>query len=222
MYNENMSKENELTIEVYEKFGDKYLDRNTEDVKNNQRARINNDRHMRQLEKYLYGLSKDSKIFEIGSASGRDAKLIRALGYTNITVSDVANYFLKLLRKEGFSPIRFNLITDDFSEKYDFIYCWAVLVHFTKNEAKQAIKKMFETLNNNGRIALCVQSRDGYEEAWMDRDGKIGAKRYFSYWTKNELQDYMREVGFKNIEIESNIGTKSHWLHIFSVKTSQN
>lgn len=219
MYNENMSKENELTIEVYEKYGDKYLARNTEDVKNNQRARINNDRHMRQLEKYLYGLSKDSKIFEIGSASGRDAKLIRALGYTNITVSDVANYFLELLRKEGFSPIRFNLITDDFSEKYDFIYCWAVLVHFTKNEAKQAIKKMFEALNNNGRIALCIQSRDGYEEAWMDRDGKIGAKRYFSYWTKNELQDYMREVGFKNIEIESNIGTKSHWLECCAEKS---
>lgn len=219
MYNENMSKENEQTIEVYEKFGDKYLDRNIEDIKNNQRAKINNKRHIKQLKKYLDGLPKDSKIFEVGSAGGRDVRAIQTFGYTNITVSDVANYFLELLRKEGFSPVRFNLITDDFLEKYDFIYCWAVLVHFTKSEAKQAIKKMFEALNDNGRIALCVQSRDGYEEAWMDRDGRIGAKRYFSYWTKNELQDYMREVGFKNIEIESNIGTKSHWLECCAEKS---
>ena len=88
-----MSKENELTIEVYEKYGDKFLDRNAEDIKNNQRTRMNNSRYMRQLEKYLHGLSKNPKILEIGSASGKDVKAIQALGYTNITVSDVTNYF---------------------------------------------------------------------------------------------------------------------------------
>lgn len=122
------------------------------------------------------GLPKGSKIFEVGSTGGRDAMAIQTLGYTNITVSGVT---LGLLEQQGFLPLKFNLITDDFTEKYDFICCWAVLVHFAKSEAKQAIRKMFEALNNNGRIALCVQSRDGYEEAWMDRDGRIGAKRYF-------------------------------------------
>ena len=45
------------------------------------------------------GLSKESKISEIGSASGRDAKIIQSLGYTNITVSDVTNYFFVLLEQ---------------------------------------------------------------------------------------------------------------------------
>lgn len=207
-----MSKENEKTIEVYEQFGDRYLSRNKNDIETNLKAKSNNDRHVEQLKKFLDGLSKDAKIFEIGSAGGRDTKIIQSFGYKNIVVSDVANYFLNLLRKEGFSPIKFNLITDEFLEKYDFIYCWAVLVHFTKDKAKTAIKKMFDALNDSGRLALCVQCRDGVEEDWADRDGRIGAKRYFSYWTKDELYECMKEADFSNIEIESHEGTRSCWL----------
>ena len=213
-----MSKENEMTIEVYEKFGDKYLSRNKNDIEKNLKAKNNNDRHIKQLEKYLYGMPKDAKIFEVGSASGRDAKIIQSFGYEKIVVSDIAEYFLNLLKEQGFSPVKFNLITDGFSEKYDFIHCWAVLVHFTKNEAKAAIKKMFDALENNGRLALCVQYRDGFEEDWVDRDGKIGAKRYFSYWTKSELNKYMKEVGFRDIDIESHEGTRSCWLECCAIK----
>lgn len=213
-----MSRENDQTIEVYERFGDRYLERNQNDINNDPKARDNDDKHILQLKEYLKGLPKDAKIFEVGSAGGRDAKLFQSLGYKNIVVSDVANRFLKLLKEEGFSPIYFNLITDNFLEKYDFIYCWAVLVHFTKNEAKVAIKKMFEALENYGRLALCVQYRDGVKEDWVDRDGKIGAKRYFSYWTKDELYECMVGAGFRKVIIEAHEGTKSCWLRCYAEK----
>lgn len=213
-----MSKENEQTIEIYEKFGDKYLNRNAENLKDNPKAKADNDRHIQQLKKYLRGLPKDAKIFEIGSADGRDAKFFQSFGYENITVSDATNYFLKLLKEKGFSPIKFNLITDDFPKKYDFIYCWAVLVHFTKDEAKQAIKKMFDALNANSRIALCVQYDNSCTEAWLDKNGKIGAKRYFSYWTKDELQKCLEQAGFNNITIDAQESTRSCWLECYAEK----
>ena len=75
-----MGKENEKTIGVYEKFGDRYLSRNEDDVKNNIKAKNNNDRHVRQLKKYLDGVPRNAKIFEVGSASGRDAKIIQSFG----------------------------------------------------------------------------------------------------------------------------------------------
>ena len=43
----------------------------------------------------MEGLPRDAKIFEVGSASGRDAKYLHSLGYNNITVSDVADYFFE-------------------------------------------------------------------------------------------------------------------------------
>lgn len=213
-----MSRENSETIEVYEKYGDKYLERNAKDIINNPKAKADNDEQIRRIKRYLVGLDKNAKIFEIGSASGRDAKTFQSFGYQNIIVSDAANYFLDILKKEGFSPLKFNLITDDFDNKYDFVFCWAVLVHFKKDEAKTAIKKIFNALNDNGRIALCVKRKEKFEENWDDFGGKIGAKRYFSYWDKNELLDCMKKTGFKNILIETTDGARSNWLECYAEK----
>lgn len=213
-----MSKENEKTIEVYEKFGDKYLERNRNAVKNDIQAKKDSMRQKELFKTYTKGLPKDAKIFEIGSAGGRDAKYLQSLGFKNIVVSDVANYFLNKLKDEGFSPIKFDLINDEFDNKYDFILCWAVLVHFTKDEAKNSIKKIHEALNGSGRVALCVKHKEGHEEEWADHQGQIGAKRYFSYWNKDELEDYMKETGFKNIEIRQHGGARACWLECYAEK----
>ena len=116
-----MSKENEKTIEVYEEFGGKYLERNEEAIKNNPRAKKDDERRKELLKTYMEGLPRDAKIFEVGSAGGVDAIYLHSLGYNNITVSDVADYFLKRLESEGLTPERFNLRKDDFAAKYDFI-----------------------------------------------------------------------------------------------------
>ena len=213
-----MSKENAETIEVYEKFGDKYLERNRTALINDQQAQKDDIRQKELIKSFVDGLPKDAKIFEVGSAGGRDAKFIRDLGYTNITVSDVANYFLKQLKKEGFDPVKFNLIEDEFSDKYDFILCWAVLVHFTKDEAVSAIRKMYEALNDGGRIALCVKHKEGHTEDWSDFQGQIGAKRYFSYWNQDELEECIKELGFKNIKIWQYGGARACWIQCYAEK----
>ena len=213
-----MSKENEKTIEVYEEFGGKYLERNEEAIKNNPRAKKDDEQQKELLKTYMEGLPRDAKIFEVGSAGGRDAKYLHSLGYNNITVSDVADYFLKRLESEGFTPVRFNLIKDDFDDKYDFILCWAVLVHFTKDEAKTAILKMSEALKTGGRIALCVKHKEGCKEDWGDFYGQIGAKRYFSYWDKDELERCMERSGFKNIKIQQYGGARACWLQCCAEK----
>ena len=137
-----MSKENEQTIEVYEQYGQKYLDRNSADIINNSKAKRDDERQIELFKNYTQGFSSEATIFEVGSASGRDARTLMRLGFHNITVSDVAEFFIDYLKKNGFSPIKFNLITDDFPSKYDIILCWAVLVHFKKDEAIKSIKKL--------------------------------------------------------------------------------
>lgn len=207
-----MSRENEETIEIYEKFGDRYLERNEKAIKSDSRARLEDESQKELFKVYISGLPKDAKIFEVGSAGGRDAKTLKGFGYTNIIVSDVADYFLEKLKDEGFLPIKFNLLTDDFNDKYDFILCWAVLVHFKKAEAKDSIRKMYEALSDGGRLALCVKCKDGCEEEWEDFQGQIGAKRYFSYWTRSELEECLKQMGFKTIDIQQYDGVRSGWL----------
>lgn len=214
-----MSKENEKTIEVYEKFGQSYLEglvrKNKENIKN---GRETYDSHIAKIiKRHLNGLSKDAKIFEIGSASGRDAKIISSLGYKNIIVSDVASPFLKKLRDEGFDPIKFNIVTDDFSEQYDMIYCWYVLAHLTKDEAKEAIKKMFNALKDGGKLMISVRHKEGSEGEWTKSQAS-GLKRYFSYWELDEFKKFLEECGYRNIEIWRYGGFKACWFECYAEK----
>ena len=203
-----MSTENDETIEVYEKFGQNYLDRNKKDSEADPHYL---ERRRFYLENTTKDLPKDAKIFEVGSASGNEIKILESLGFTNITPSDIADFFIDHLRNEGFSPIKFNLITDEFPDSYDFIRCSAVLVHFKKDEAKAAIKKMFAALNPGGICSFSVKLKEGHGEEWKyDKD--IGAKRYFSYWGKDELEDFAKGCGFVDIDIEQQGGIRACWL----------
>lgn len=213
-----MSRENELTIEVYEKYGDKYLARNMTDLENNPKAKRDNEKQARLLEKYTQGLPPNAPIFEVGAGSGRDAKTLIDLGFRNVMVSDAANFFIRHLSEIGLSPIKFNLITDEFPGKYAVIICWAVLVHFTKPEALAAIRKMHDALNPGGRLLLSVKHKDKHDEGWDDYQNRIGAKRYFTYWDQDVLERALREVGFAQVSIEQQGGARACWLNCCAVK----
>lgn len=225
-----MSKENEKTIEVYEKYGAAYLERDKDALANNPKAQADDVYQRKILAQYMEGLPKDAKIFEVGSGSGRDATRLRELGFTNIVVSDVADFFLEHLRTQGFNPVKFNLISDDFTKKYDFILCWAVLVHFTKEEARAAIVKMYEALSSGGRLAFCVESKVKSDPAdgasapvaadgeWADFKGKIGAKRYFSYWTLEEVREFCDNLGLRALNLSERTGARASWIEYCGVK----
>lgn len=206
-----MSIENDKTIEVYEQFGQNYLDRNKRDLETNPHYQEDVRRRREYLANATASLPKDAKIFEVGSASGQEIKTLQSLGFTNITASDVADFFIKNLQKEGLSPIKFNLITDEFPDSYDFIRCSAVLVHFKKDEAKAAIAKMFSALNPGGICSFSVKHKEGHAEEWQ-YDDQIGAERYFSYWDKDELEACVRKCGFTDIDIEQQGGARACWL----------
>ena len=206
-----MSTENDKTIEVYEKFGQNYLNRNKKDAETDPHYKADIERRRLYIENITKDLPRDAKIFEVGSASGNEIKTLESLGFTNITPSDVADFFIKHLQNEGFSPIKFNLITDEFPDSYDFIRCSAVLVHFKKDEAKAAIVKMFNALNPNGICSFSVKHKEGHSEEWK-HDDDIGAERYFSYWNKDELESFVKECGFSDIDIEQQGGARACWL----------
>ena len=190
-----MSINNEKTINSYEKYAKEYVNQKNADSNDN----IIKQKHA-MLSNCLKGVPKSGRLFEIGSGSGEDAAYIQSLGYSNLIVSDVADSFINILRKKGFSPIKFNLLKNDFPEKYDFIHCWAVLMHFTKKEAGESIKKIYNSLIDGGKVLFCVKTSKDKAEGWKrlsEKDGEI----YFSFWSKDELELFLNQVGFKKIKI---------------------
>lgn len=199
-----MSQDNKNAIDMYEKHAGDYLVSNTTKADDAARAKM--------LTECLEGLPKDAKIFEVGSAGGNDAKFMQSLGYNNITVSDIAPSFLKALEGRGFKPIKFDLTSDDFTDKYDFIYCWAVLMHLKKDEARAGLSKIYDAINDGGRMVTCVKTGDTEEEMVNFRES--GDMIYYSYWTREEFESYLCELGFKNIRIWE----YNRWLDCYAEK----
>ena len=211
-----MSTENEQTIAAYEKVGGKYCETHRPDY--DERARAYFQHQTKNLERYTAGLPKDAKIFEIGSANGRDAKILEGLGFQNITLSDATDLFLDYLKNTGYAPIKFNLLEDNFPEQYDFILCWAVLVHFTKEEVKTSLKKIHDALADSGRAAISVKLMTKTETEWAEHRYEYGVKRFFSYWREDEFEEALSSAGFKNIDIKISGSGDYSWLECYAEK----
>lgn len=196
-----MSKENERTLEVYQKKANIYIENN---LKHFDIDPVKAEIKQKKLEKLIKDsfseLPQYSKIFEIGCGDGRNSEFIESLGY-NVTASDIADDFIKSTEKRGLNTIRFNALNDKFPEKYDGIFCWRVFVHFTKEDAIKVIEKVYETLEDNGIFifnAINHEIKD-IDNEWIDFEGEyhMGEKRFYNYFYKEELDDIINKTKFK-------------------------
>ncbi|MCL1876981.1 class I SAM-dependent methyltransferase [Candidatus Saccharibacteria bacterium] len=185
-----MSRENDETIAVYNSDVKRYVERFF--------SKDNDDNH-RFVEgiigRSLKNFPKDIAMFEIGAGPGEYAEYIESLGF-KIEITDVADSFVEYLKSRGHVATKFNLITDDFAKKYDFILAIAVLLHLTKPEVIAAVKKIYGALNWGGVFVFSIKTGDGEEFV----DNGLGAKRYFNYYQSDEILKVAHDAGFSIIE----------------------
>lgn len=212
-----MSIENEKTIEVYRKNANKYL-ANTIEYDNIYPEKVKQKR--KKLEKFIKKnielLPKGSKIFEIGSADGLNAKYIQSLGY-DVTASDIAEDFINEIKKKGLKTIKFNVLEDEFIEKYSAVFCWRVCVHFTKEDALKVLQKTYDALKKDGLFifnAMNCEIKETSEE-WVDFSNEfhMGTKRYYKYFSKSELDDIITRIGYQIFDFHKEGGESNNkWL----------
>lgn len=196
-----MSIENKKTLAVYDKTAHLYL---ASSIEHDNLDPVKASRKRKKLESLIKSsfacLPSGSKIFEIGSADGANSKFIESLGF-NVTSSDIADDFINATKSKGLHTIKFNVLEDDFPEKYSGVFCWRVLVHFTKEDALTLIQKVYDALEDNGILVFNAINRDtkNTDEEWVDFEGEyhMGVERYYSYFRKEELDSMIDKVGFK-------------------------
>lgn len=159
-------------------------------------------------------LTADSRILEIGSAFGRDAAYLQGKGLT-VECTDATKAFVDLLNQKGFDARELNAITDDLGGPYDLILANAVLLHFTREETAQVIRKAYGALNKGGTLAFTVKQGEG--EEWTDQ--KLGAPRYFCYWTADQLAPVLEDAGFSDTKVIGDAETNTFtWVQVIATK----
>ena len=212
-----MSKENEKTLEVYNQTANIYLSQTNELEKLEPIKIKKKQQELEALIKNSFSsLSWDAKVFEIGSGDGVNAKIIKNLGF-NLTASDVAPDFINNLHVLGINAIKFNVLEDDFTDKYDAVFCWRVFVHFTKEDALKVIKKVYNALKDNGIFIFNAMNCEGQilDNEWVDFEGELhmGVERYYNYFYQKDLDDMIKETSFKVINFYTSGGKNNNkWL----------
>lgn len=218
-----MSKANSKTLEIYEKFAaQKYIENNVKTIKNNPEKFSRKRETLKKfVAKGFENLPKSAEIFEIGSGSGDDAVMLRSLGFS-VTPSDVSAAFLSATESKGFTPIKFNVLIDDFQKQYDGIFCWRTFVHFDEDDTKLALSKIYSALKPKGVFIFNMMNnieKGGKNEEWVDFEGEhhIGAERYYKYWDEKVAKKLIKSVGFKIVEFDAE--EKRHrWFNIVAQK----
>jgi SAM-dependent methyltransferase len=203
-----MNQTNPTTVQSYDDHIQEYIDGTPQTVEGFVQEWI---------DRALEGLPTDAKILELGSAFGRDANYIESKGF-RVERTDVTPGFVTLLQEQGHAARLLNAITDDFGSGYDLIFADAVLLHFTREETRSVIAKAYGALSEHGRLAFTVKYGEG--ETWSDE--KLGAPRFFCYWTKETMQPLLETAGFASINIRDDftatVGSKAKWVQVIADK----
>jgi SAM-dependent methyltransferase len=160
-------------------------------------------------------LPTDASILELGSGFGRDAQYIQTHGYS-VHCSDAVEGFVSLLQQKGLDAQKLDAIADPLPGTYDLVFADAVLLHFTRSDTALLLKKVHAALTTNGRFAFSVKRGDG--EEWSDE--KLGAPRFFCYWTPAQISELLANCGYRSHEMVGNgVGHNgAQWLRIIARK----
>lgn len=212
-----MSKENERTVEVYKETANLYLANSAEhDRLDLDKAKKKREKLEKLIKESFSSLPEKAKVFEIGSGDGSNAEFIESLGF-QVTASDTSDAFIQATQNKGLNTINFNAIEDEFPEKYSAIFCWRVFVHFTKEDALKIIKKVYDTLEDNGIFVFNAINREtkNVDNEWVDFEGEyhMGVERYYNYFYQKELDDIIKQTKFQIKEFHKDGGENNNkWL----------
>ena len=201
-----MSETNSRTIESYNGHIQEYLDGTPQEVSGVVKEWI---------DRTFADVPKDAHILEFGSAFGRDAAYLQDQGY-HVHCTDATSAFVDLLQEKGFDASVLNAITDELPQDIDVVLANAVLLHFTRDEAIAVIGKVHNALSPGGTFAFTLKQGEG--EEWSEE--KLGAPRFFTYWTDEQIRAALTSTGFDDISVWGDrVGARDvKWLQIIAKK----
>jgi SAM-dependent methyltransferase len=158
-------------------------------------------------------LPSGAHILELGSAHGRDADYIETKGF-KVDRTDAVQAFVDYLKSQNKDARLLNALTNDYGGPYDMIYANAVLLHFTPEQTKTVLQKVYNALKPHGLFSFSVKIGD--DSAWSE--AKLNAPRYFTYWREQPLKELLTDAHFDIVywkEAQSG-HTSESWYHVIA------
>ena len=129
-------------------------------------------------------------IIDLGSGPGNHAAYFHERGCKVLCV-DFSETMLKVCTEKGLDTKYMDIEQWNLPENsVDGIWAYASLLHIPKNKIPEVIKNIRKTLKKEGMLAIAV--KEGRGEEYKVSEKYPGTKRYFAYFSDEEIKELFR------------------------------
>jgi len=174
---------------------------------------------------YVAFLPKNARVLDVGCGSGVKSKYLFDRGISVLGI-DFSEKLVAIAKREV-PGAQFQVMDmrdiGELSGEFDGIFAQASLLHIPKKEIGGLLSNFCTKLKPGGLLYIAVkEARQGKpdEEIKIETDYGYPYERFFSYFTKDELREYLRELKLTTVfeDRMSQNGGKTYWLQIVGKK----
>lgn len=139
------------------------------------------------------------KVLDVGSGPGRDGLLLQKQGL-EVVCLDASDAMIKLSTDRGLESIIGDFNDLPFSDgSFDGVWAYTSLLHVPKSEVHKSFSEIARVLKRDGTLGLGMI--EGNTELYRESSG-VGLPRWFSFYTREELEDLLAAHGFETTYFE--------------------
>lgn len=139
------------------------------------------------------------KVLNVGSGPGRDSVLLKEKGL-DVVCLDASSVMVELCKEKGFTSVLGDFMSLPFNDNsFDGVWAYTSLLHVPKSSVVKAIGEISRVLKNGCVLGLGLI--EGDREEYRESSG-VNMLRWFSFYTKKEVEDLLKESGFELMYFE--------------------
>ncbi|HLD10703.1 MAG TPA: L-histidine N(alpha)-methyltransferase [Candidatus Nanoarchaeia archaeon] len=160
-----------------------------------------------QLNEFISKLPKKARVLDAGCGTGRDAKYLQEEGLEVLAV-DVSEEMLKEAKEKNLKTKQLDLTKEKTEEKFQGIWCMALISELSNEEAQKVINNFQEMLDDRGILYLSMKYGQGIKEQEDPRYNNI--KRIFQLYDEEKTKKLLSN--FKILKLMKSEG----WLEVIA------
>jgi ubiquinone/menaquinone biosynthesis C-methylase UbiE len=183
------------------------------------RNQLFTDDQLEQMNIFLGLLPRGAEVLDIGAGTGRDSRYFVDQGL-KMTLADISPEMLKLAKQlvPEATIIESDMLELSFPDNsFDGAWADASLLHLTKNEMKAMLNKIFGFLKPGGYFYVRLKAGQGEQEV-EDIKYQQPVKRFFAFYTQEELAQLFLGLGFKVEQTFEDVTREHTWVSILAQK----
>ena len=159
----------------------------------------------------------NGKVLDIGSGPGRDGLLLKNKGL-DVVCLDASEAMIEMSKSRGLESVLGDFMDLPFTDHtFNGIWAYTSLLHIPKKDIDIAFSEITRTLKPQGILGLGLI--EGETEGYKDSDDN-GHLRWFSFYTKEEVEKLLDKHGFEIIYFEIFKPRKKNYLNFIAQKVT--